>query len=117
MCVRDEGSGLSELHQRLAFDWFHSGEPPKEPTYTYSGTFSCIDFAFPLVHIVPLPALSHLTAIGDFGGKFTGLGVGLPLSKVYSLFYGGHISLSSNSLSGLTASAVLQRLGDATIEL
>lgn len=38
LTVRDQGTGLSAGEADEAFDWFHSSEPPKEPTYTYSGT-------------------------------------------------------------------------------
>lgn len=46
--IRDHGGGLNADASIHALNWFYSGEPPKEPTYTYSGIVNdeCHDLSF-----------------------------------------------------------------------
>lgn len=55
--------------------------------------------------------------LGDFGGKMTGLGIGLPISKTFLALYGGSIQLSTIPGTETTAKIVWPRLGDFVLEI
>ena len=69
-CISDMGGGMSLAQVRQAFDWFYSSEEKFEPTYTYGRAF---------------------------GAPLAGLGVGLPMSRVYARHLGGDVNMVSVS--------------------
>ena len=68
--VEDKGTGIAAKMHEHATHFFSTTHQKAVPTYTYSG---------------------------DFGAPFSGLGVGLPLSRLYANLHGGSLTLSSSS--------------------
>lgn len=64
--ISDKGGGLDYESERVCDQWFRTATQQKTPTYTYGG---------------------------DFGPQLSGLGVGLPASKLYCRFLGGNLRM------------------------
>jgi len=86
--VSDSGGGIPAAHRAKALTFFHSSVVAAEPTYTYSK---------------------------DFGAKFTGYGVGLPMARVYARLAGGDLGLGVLPGYGTDVYLILNRLADSPI--
>eukprot|EP00743_Colponemidia_sp_Colp-15_P009606 GILK01010507.1.p1 GENE.GILK01010507.1~~GILK01010507.1.p1 ORF type:complete len:367 (+),score=25.92 GILK01010507.1:25-1101(+) len=83
--VSDTGGGVPRGLQHHMFDYFYTTSMPFEPTYTYSRAF---------------------------GAPFTGLGVGLPRSRLYARYLGGDLSVCSVPGYGADVYITFRRRGD-----
>jgi len=83
--IKDQGGGIPGDDLRKLFWYFFSSVPKTEPTYTYSGLF---------------------------GTPFSGMGCGLPLSRVYCWYMGGDIRIESEEGKYTNTIIELNKLGN-----
>ena len=86
--VSDTGGGIPASHRHRAMDFFYTTHVEREANYTYSK---------------------------DFGAKFTGYGVGLPMARLYARIAGGDLGLSVLPGHGTDAILVINRHGTGPI--
>lgn len=86
--VSDTGGGIPAHHRRSVMQFFFTSHVEREANYTYSK---------------------------NFGAKFTGYGVGLPMARLYAQVAGGDISLSVMPGLGTDATLILNKHGTAAI--
>mmetsp|Transcript_34150 Transcript_34150/g.55116 ORF Transcript_34150/g.55116 Transcript_34150/m.55116 type:complete len:122 (-) Transcript_34150:45-410(-) len=86
--VSDIGGGIPALHRHRAMNFFYTTHVEAEANYTYSK---------------------------NFGAKFTGHGVGLPIARLYARIAGGDLGLSVLPGHATDATLVINRYGTGPI--
>eukprot|EP01135_Chromosphaera_perkinsii_P002706 Nk52_evm74s226 gene=Nk52_evmTU74s226 len=87
--IRDFGCGIPQYQIPCLFHYFYSTVPYEEPTYTNSA---------------------------NFGAQFAGIGVGLPLARLYVAYHGGTLDLHSLEGYGTDVDIVVPRQGFQTCD-
>lgn len=82
--ISDQGGGINPRIEPFIFNYYFTTAQEREPTYTYSG---------------------------EFGAPLKGLGVGLPLARLYTKYLGGSIKLMSLYGKGTDILLTLNKLG------
>ena len=90
--ISDTGGGIAPQHRARATSFFATThvEVQGEPNYTYSK---------------------------NFGAKFSGYGVGLPMARLYARVAGGDVGISCLPGHGTDATLIINRLGTSSIPL
>lgn len=87
--ISDQGGGMDYETEEKCMRWFGSAmREQKTPTYTYGG---------------------------DFGPQLSGLGVGLPASRLYCRFMGGDLRLLTHYGAGTDVVLHWNRFGTSTV--
>jgi signal transduction histidine kinase len=88
--ISDTGGGIPPQHRQHCMRFFYTSHVEGEANYTYSK---------------------------NFGARFTGYGVGLPMARIYARIAGGDVGLSVLPGHGTDATLLINKYGAAAIPL